>query len=91
MLYTINLWCPGRSCLHALQLWGKRVLGVLALKMLLEGLGIWHLRPADGTCEHQRRFCRSLLVVGFGFLDLCLLLGVFLLRLDFLVSTSHAG
>lgn len=46
--------------------------------------------PADATCEHQRRFCRGLLVVAFGFLDLCLLLGVFLLRLDFLVSTSHA-
>lgn len=46
--------------------------------------------PADATCEHQRRFRRGLLVMAFGLLDLCLLLGVFLLRLDFLVSTSHA-
>lgn len=45
--------------------------------------------PADAAGEHQSGLGCRLLVVTFRLLDLRLLLGVFLLRLNLLVSASH--
>lgn len=62
---------------------------MLALKVLLEGLGVWHLCPADGAGVYQGSFGGSLLVMALFLLLSSLLFGIFLLRLNLLLSTSH--
>lgn len=77
------------SRLHILQLWGHGLLGVLALKMLLVGLGVRHLSLADAARVHERHLGGALLVVSLGFLGVGRPLRRFLLRLYLLLAPSH--
>lgn len=87
-LGSAPLFCIS-SGLNIHQLSRHRGLGVPALKMLLEGLGVWHLRPADRAGVDQCSFGSSLLVSSLAFLLLCWFLCILLLSLNLLLPASH--
>ena len=81
-----------RLCLDVLEVVGQRVLGVLVLEMLLVGLGVGHLRLADGARHLETGLRRGVLLclaVALRLLQLGLFLGVLLLGLDLLVTAGH--
>lgn len=62
---------------------------MFAFKVLFEGLGIRHLCPTDSAGIYQGSLGCSLLIVSLLLFLLSLLFGIFLLRLNLLLSTSH--
>lgn len=86
-MFVLGHWVSGsdpvsrHSGLNIHQLGGHGGLGVFALKVLLEGLGVGHLCPADGAGMDQGGHCCGLLVSCLAFLLVCCLLEVLLLRL----------
>lgn len=74
---------------NALQFCREGLFGVLALKVLFEGLWVWHLRSADWTSMNQGLLSGGFLVRSTALLHLGLLSRCFLLGLDLLLSSGH--
>lgn len=76
--------------LYVLQVTGQGVLRMLVFKVLLVGLGVWHLGLAHSACVDQGLGSSALLVVILLFFQLLRLLRRLLLRLNFLLSACHS-